>query len=225
MHGMALTAHSGHRWSLKMKSKNDCSPRVSFGSHPLLTVLSCTPKPLQEFSWMVLPSLPWERFPFQVLSFPGDTQSFSQVHSLRLIHVSHVFFPLYDLCMLSSFQHLPNPTSLAAADSMEPTCGGRPQIYLPVGIRQAPPLLVLSLNFWENTSHTWKCELEISSWKIFFSDKSQVSTALWFSGKLSLTLFGSGPESKASLKWKIIFRRAKNVRPFVPIATGSFSVG
>lgn len=168
MHGMALTAHSGHRWSLKMKSKNDCSPRVSFGSHPLLTVLSCTPKPLQEFSWMVLPSLPWERFSFQVLSFPGDTQSFSQVHSLRLIHVSHVFFPLYDLCMLSSFQHLPNPTSLAAADSVEPTCGGRPQIYLPVGIRQAPPLLVLSLNFWENTSHTWKCELEISSWKIFF---------------------------------------------------------
>lgn len=83
-------------------------------------------------------------------------------------HVSHdFFFFLYDLCMLSSFQHLPNPTSLATVDSMEPTCGGRAQIYLPVRIRRVPPLSVLSLNFWENTPHTWKCELGISSGKVF----------------------------------------------------------
>lgn len=90
---------------------------------------------------------------------------------------------------------------------MKPTCDGGLQIYLPVWIRQAPTLLEPSLNFWENTSYTWKYELEISSWKIFpMNPRLHYIVIL---RKVNFPLLQAGLESKVSLKWKIIFREAK----------------
>lgn len=116
-------------WKLKEEKNGDFPPRVSFGSHHLLTILSCTPRVFMNGfapSSLGTASLPSSVAPGRHMIL--EPSSLTKTHPCE----SRFLSLLYDLCMLSSFQHLPNSTSLATVDSMEPTCDGRPQIYLPV---------------------------------------------------------------------------------------------
>lgn len=134
--------------------------------YTLTVFLTCSQIMAGIFHKWFCPQFFQSSFFFQDLRSPGDNTAL-QPSSLAKTHLCESRSLSLDPCTVSSFQHLLNPTSLTAAESIKPTCDGRPQIYLPVWMRQAPTLLALSLNFWENTSSTWKEELEISSWKMF----------------------------------------------------------